>query len=96
MRVSIFVANRCKQFFFLFFVSGGGDLIAKLCRNLVTPWTVAWQAPLSMRFSRQEYRRGLPFPSPGGFPELRIKTWSPALQADSLPTQLPGKYSLLN
>ena len=96
MSVSIFVANRCKQFFFFFFVSGGGDLIAKLCRNLATPWTVAWQAPLSMGFSRQEYWRGLPFPSPGDFPELRIKTWSPALQADSLPTQLPGKYSLLN
>ena len=71
------------NFFSFFFVSGGGDLIAKLCRNLATPWTVAWQAPLSMGFSRQEYWRGLPFPSPGDFPELRIKTWSPALQARS-------------
>ena len=32
----------------------------------VTPWTVAYQAPLSMGFSRQEYWSGLPFPSPGG------------------------------
>ena len=39
-------------------------LAAKLCPTLVTPWTVACQAPLSMRFSRQEYWSGLSFPSP--------------------------------
>ena len=33
-----------------------------------TPWTVAYQAPPSMGFSRQEYRSGLPFPSPGDLP----------------------------
>ena len=54
MHVSIFEAYRCKQFFF-FFVSGGGDLIAKSSLTLVTPWTVALQAPLSMGFPRQEY-----------------------------------------
>ena len=43
---------------------GGGGLVAKSCLTLVTPWTVAHQAPLSMRFSRQEYWTGLPFPSP--------------------------------
>ena len=47
-------------------------------------WTVASQAPLSMKFSKQEYWRGLPFPSPGDLPHLRIKLGSPALQADSL------------
>ena len=43
----------------------GGGLGAKSCLTLATPWTVAHQAPLSMGFSRQEYWRGLPFPSPG-------------------------------
>ena len=45
----------------------GGGLVTKLFLTLVTPWTVVWQAPLFMRFSREEYRSGLPFPSPGGF-----------------------------
>ena len=40
---------------------GGGDLVAKSCLTLATPWTVARQAPLSMGFSRQEYWSGLPF-----------------------------------
>ena len=56
-----------------------------------TPWTVALQAPLSMRFPRQEYWSGLPFPSPGDLPNPRIKPRSPALQADSLPSEPPGK-----
>ena len=53
-----------------------------------TLWTVAYQAPLSMEFSRQEYWSGLPCPPPGNLPNPRIKTASPeppALQADSLP-----------
>ena len=41
----------------------GGDLVAKLCLTLATPWNVACQAPLSMAFSRQEYWRGFTFPS---------------------------------
>ena len=51
----------------------------------VTLWTVAHQAPLSKKFSRQEYWSGLPFPSPGDLPDPGIKPVSPALQADSLP-----------
>ena len=47
-------------------------LVAKLCVTLVTPWTVACQAPLSMGLSRQEYWSGLPFPSTGDFPDPRI------------------------
>ena len=43
----------------------GGGLVAKSCPTLVTPWTVARQAPLFMGFSREEYGSGLPFPSPG-------------------------------
>ena len=43
---------------------GGGGLVTESCPTLVTPWTIACQAPLSMGFSRQEYWSGLPFPSP--------------------------------
>ena len=45
-----------------------------------TPWTVAYKAPLSMGFSRQEYWRELPFPSPGDLPDPGIKPGSPTLQ----------------
>ena len=55
------------------------------------PWTVAYQASLSMGFSRQEYWSGLPFPSPGDLPDPGIKPRSPALQADALPSEPPGK-----
>ena len=48
-----------------------------------TPWTVAYKAPPSMEFSRQEYWSGLPFPSPVGLPNPGIKPKSPALQADA-------------
>ena len=48
-----------------------------------TPWTAVCQAPLSMRFSRQEYWSGLPRPSPGDLPNPGIEPRSPALQADS-------------
>ena len=60
-------------------------------RLFVTPGTVAHQAPLSMQFSRQEYWSGLPFPSPGDLPNPGVKPRSPALQADSLPSESPGK-----
>ena len=62
--------------------------------NSCDPWTVGLLAPLSMRFSRQEYWRHLPFPSPGDLPDPDIKPGSPALQADSLLTELQGKPSL--
>ena len=52
-------------------------------RLFETPWTVAHQAPLSMEFSRQEYWSGLPCPSPGDLPDLRIEPRSSTLQADS-------------
>ena len=61
------------------------------CLTLCPPWTVALQAPLSMAFSRQEDWSGLPCPSPEGLPDPGIKPRSPALQADSLLTGLPGK-----
>ena len=56
-----------------------------------TPWTVAYQAPPSMGFSRQEYWSGLPFPSPGDLPNPGIKPGSPALQADALNSEPLGK-----
>ena len=46
------------------------------------------QAPLSIKFSRQEYWSGLPFPSPGDLPDPGIEPRSPALQADALPSEL--------
>ena len=58
------------------------------------PWTVAHQAPLSMGFFRQKYWSGLPFLSPGVLPDPGIELTSPAspaLQADSLPTEPLGK-----
>ena len=60
-------------------------------RLFVTPWTAAYQAPLSMGFSRQEYWSGLPFPSPGDLPDPGIEPGSPALQADALTSEPPGK-----
>ena len=60
-------------------------------RLLVTPWTAAYQAPLSMGFPRQEHWSGFPFPSPRDLPHPGIKPRSPALQADSLPSEPPGK-----
>ena len=64
-----------------------GGFIAKLCLTLGTPWTVTCQAPLAMRFFRQEYWSGLPFPSPGDLPNPGIEPGSSALQAGSLPTE---------
>ena len=49
-----------------------------------TPWTVAFQAPLSMGFSRQEYWSGLPFPSPGDLPDPGFEPRSPALLEDAI------------
>ena len=83
------------------FASGGQSIgavnIINKCSLLssvwlfVTPWTVACQSPLSMKFSRQEYWSGWPFSSPGNFPNPGIKPGSPALQIDSLPCEPPWK-----
>ena len=56
-------------------------------RLFVTPWTVACQAPRSMRFSRWEYWSGLLFPFPGDLPSWGIEPGSPALQTDALPSE---------
>ena len=56
-----------------------------------SPWTIACQAPQSKELSRQGYWNGLPFPSPGDLPDPGIEPGSPTLQADSLPSEPPGK-----
>ena len=60
-------------------------------RSVVSPWTIAHQAPLSMDFSRQDYWSVLPFPSPGDPPDPGVKSGSPALQAVPLPSEPPRK-----
>ena len=63
-------------------------------RLFATPWTVAYQAPPSVEFSKQEYPSGLPFPSPGDFPKPVIKPGSPALQTDTSLSEPPGKLMI--
>ena len=60
-------------------------------RLFVIPWTVAYQAPPSMGFSRQEYWSGVPFLSPGDLPDPGIEPGSPAFQADGLTSEPAGK-----
>ena len=60
-------------------------------RLFATPWTATCQAPQSMWFSRQEYWSGLPFPSPGDLPNPGIELRSPAMPADTLLSEPPGK-----
>ena len=60
-------------------------------RLFATPWTVAYQAPLSLGFSRQKYWSGSPFPSPGDLPNPGIEPRFPALEADALTSEPPGK-----
>ena len=84
--------QECERVFHLLF-----QLCVCVCESFsrvwfyVTPWTVACQASLSMGFSRQDYWSGLPFPSPGDLPNPGIEPRSCALQADSLPSEPPGK-----
>ena len=62
----------------------------------VTPWTIAYQTPPSMEFSRQEYWSGLPFPSPEDLPNPGIEPGSPTLQADALLSESPRKPLIHN
>ena len=62
--------------------------MAKLCPTVVTPWTAAHQAPLSMGFSKQRYWSELTFSSPADLTDPGIEPGSPTLQADSLLTEL--------
>ena len=64
--------------------------------SLQPPWTVAHQALPSMEFSRQKYWSGLPFPSPGDIPDPGIEPGSPALWADTLLSEPPGKPTMFS
>ena len=76
----------------LMIVTGEGMALNRNDMSLhATPGTIALQAPLSMRFSRQGYWSGLPFPPAGDLPNPKIEPGSPALQADSLLAEPPGK-----
>ena len=67
------------------------DKLLILVQLFVTAWTVAHQAPLFMRFSKQEYWSGLSFPPPRDLPNPGIKPASPALAGRLFTTMLPGK-----
>ena len=83
--IVVFLETEGQQFCFFLILE------SEIVQLFVTLWTEAHQAPLSMEFSRQEYRSGLPFPSPGDLSDLGIKSRSPALQADSLLSEPQGK-----
>ena len=65
------------------------DIYLMIGRLYLTPKTVAWQAPLSMEFSRQEYWSGALFPTPGDLPNPGIEPTSPVSPA------LPGRFFTL-
>ena len=76
---SIYFVSQCVQQFSRMKVKV--KLLSHL-RLFATPWTIAYQAPLFIGFSRQEYWSGFPFPSPGDLPNPAIEPRSPALQAN--------------
>ena len=76
-------------------IDAHGHLKLTLCAQYVqlfeTPWTIAYQASLSMEFPRQVYWGGLLLPPPGDLPNPGIKSASPALAGGFFTTELPGK-----
>ena len=93
--------QHCRQILYCLSHQGSPVLLLLLLshfshvRLCATPETEAHQAPLSLRFSRQEHWNGLPFPSPGNLPDPGIEPRSPALQADALTSEPPGKSHYL-
>ena len=71
-------------------------MLYALSRDFAALWTVAHQAPLSVKFPRQEYRSGLPFPSLGDLPNPGTEPLSPVWQADSLPLSHQGSPHTVN
>ena len=95
------IRKKCPGQFYLSLLSTRPFSEVKLLSRVqlfAIPWTVAYQAPPSMEFSRQEYWSGLPFPSPGDLPDPGIKPRSPTLQADALLSydlnQIPYDYTV--
>ena len=81
-----FLRNRHYDYYYHYLVKVK-VLVTSVVSASATPWTIACQAPLMTEFSRQEYWSGLPFPFPGDLPDPGIEPESPALQADSLPSE---------
>ena len=81
----------CSVVFLQFWKRGPSVGCSVAVRLFETPWTIALQAPLFRGFPKQEYWSGLPFPPPGDLPDPGIQPRSPKLQADSLPSEPPGK-----
>ena len=83
------------SFFSLLFLQSSMCVLVLASQSCLTLYDlmdyIAYQAPLSMEFSRQEHWSWLPFPSPGYPPNPEIEPGSPALQAVSLPSEPPGK-----
>ena len=71
-------------------IEDGAQLFSHV-RIVVAPWTSVCQAPLSMKFSRQEYWSGLPFPTPGNLPDPEIESDSTALVGGFFTTEPCGK-----
>ena len=86
--ILILLLNSVSSFFLLYKM--GCACVLSHVRLFATPWTVVHQAPLSMKFSKQEYWSGLPFPIPGDLSNLGIEPASPALQVSSLPLSHQG------
>ena len=76
---------------FLSFIHLAINKVLSFVQLFVTLWTVVCQASLSLGFSKQEYWSGLPFPSPWDLPDSGIEPGSPALEADALTSESPGK-----
>ena len=72
------------------------ELDAQSRPTVCDPMDLAHQALLFMEFSRQEFWSGSPFPSPGDLPDPGFELRSPALQADSLPSEPPSKLYTCN
>ena len=70
-----------------FYTFHHADTFSKIYVNIVTPWAVVLEAPLSMEFPRQDYWSGLPFPSPGDLLDTEIKPTSPALAGGFFTTE---------
>ena len=88
----IHITPHPKKCFIGFCSSSVALLVTQFCPTVWDPTTVAHQAPLSIGLSRKECWSGLPVPSPEDLPDPGIEPRSPALQADSLPSELQGRY----
>ena len=101
--IRVFVPITCDAFVALkiystlvnWFFSPVVVLVVQSCPALCNPMDCSPPGSSVHEFSRQEYWNGLPFPSPGGLPHPGMEPGSPALQADSLPSEPPGKLFLL-